>query len=193
MLGGSTMARKVDKSEQFISLADASQNTPYSQEYLSLLARKGKIVSKKIGRNWYTTRLAVEEYISQQGVHVVIPSHAKNKVATLASYSIALPAYGGETANPEPAISPLPLLEKISENITELKQLQIPVPLTHKFYKFNRIADSYIRRPKRLMAIVITSIILLFLIGGGWSFGNVDKVGVAIKKVFKDATSIDGH
>src|SRR3989344_5980972 len=88
---------------QLISLAKAAQNTPYSQEYLSLLARKGKLTSKKIGRNWYTTRAAVEEYISQQGVHIVIPTHAKNKIATLASYSVALPTYSGETANPESA------------------------------------------------------------------------------------------
>src|SRR3989344_1952188 len=91
--------------EQLISLADAAQNTPYSQEYLSLLARKGKLFSKKVGRNWYTTREAVEEYISSQGVHVVIPSKAKNKIATLASYSIAMPqqqGISGATTSPEP-------------------------------------------------------------------------------------------
>jgi len=44
-------------------LAEASKLCPYSQEYLSLLARKGKLETIKIGRNWVTTRKSIEEYI----------------------------------------------------------------------------------------------------------------------------------
>ena len=47
---------------QYISLADAAQGTPYSQEYLSLLARKGQLDAVKIGRNWHTTHEAVAAY-----------------------------------------------------------------------------------------------------------------------------------
>ncbi|WP_026451404.1 Fic family protein [Aequorivita capsosiphonis] len=36
---------------------------PYSQEYISLLARQGKIDAHKEGRNWFTTKEAVEEYV----------------------------------------------------------------------------------------------------------------------------------
>ena len=36
--------------------------TPYGQEYVSLLARRGKIDAYKEGRNWYTTVDAVQEY-----------------------------------------------------------------------------------------------------------------------------------
>src|SRR3989344_1920543 len=55
-----------EQKAKYISLAQAAKNTPYSQEYLSLLARRGKIPSKKIGRNWYTTSEAVVEYIALQ-------------------------------------------------------------------------------------------------------------------------------
>ncbi|MEW5872634.1 MAG: Fic family protein [Chloroflexota bacterium] len=48
--------------EQWISLAQAAQGTPYSQEYLSLLARKGRLEAIKRGRAWLTTRRAVAEY-----------------------------------------------------------------------------------------------------------------------------------
>jgi len=34
----------------------------YSQEYLSLLARTGRLEAVKRGRNWVTTRRAVEAY-----------------------------------------------------------------------------------------------------------------------------------
>ncbi|MGB6268034.1 MAG: Fic family protein [Olleya sp.] len=35
----------------------------YSQEYVSLLARQGKIDAHKEGRNWFTTKEAIENYI----------------------------------------------------------------------------------------------------------------------------------
>jgi hypothetical protein len=38
--------------------------TPYGQEYISLLARTGKIDAYKEGRNWYTTKEAIEEYMA---------------------------------------------------------------------------------------------------------------------------------
>lgn len=51
--------------EEYISLAEASKLSPYSQEYLSLLARKGKLETIKIGRNWVTTRKAIKEYVER--------------------------------------------------------------------------------------------------------------------------------
>jgi len=47
----------------FISLAEASKDFSYSQEYLSLLARKGRIESVKLGRNWFIKKDAIERYI----------------------------------------------------------------------------------------------------------------------------------
>ncbi len=39
-------------------------DTPYGQEYVSLLARTGKIDAYKEDRNWYTTKEAIENYIA---------------------------------------------------------------------------------------------------------------------------------
>ncbi len=41
-------------------------NSPYSQEYVSLLARQGKIDAHKEGRNWFTTKKAIEDYIANR-------------------------------------------------------------------------------------------------------------------------------
>jgi Fic family protein len=46
----------------WLPLREAAQGTPYSQEYLSLLARKGRLEAIKRGRVWYTTRRAVAAY-----------------------------------------------------------------------------------------------------------------------------------
>lgn len=54
--------KRPSPSEQWIPLSQAAEGTPYSQEYLSLLARQGRIEAVKRGRNWYTTRQAVMEY-----------------------------------------------------------------------------------------------------------------------------------
>jgi Fic family protein len=48
--------------DEWIPLKKARVDTPYSQEYLSLLARLGRIDAKKRGRNWYTTRRAIKVY-----------------------------------------------------------------------------------------------------------------------------------
>lgn len=52
----------VAKKEAFISLAKAAQFGPYSQEYLSKLAKEGRIDAHKAGRNWVTTKEAIERY-----------------------------------------------------------------------------------------------------------------------------------
>jgi Fic family protein len=51
----------------WIPLREAASGTPYSQEYLSLLARSGHIAAVKRGRVWYTTRRALEEYRGSLG------------------------------------------------------------------------------------------------------------------------------
>jgi Fic family protein len=46
----------------YISLKEATKYCNYSLEYLSLLARKGKLPAVKFKRNWMTTREAIEDY-----------------------------------------------------------------------------------------------------------------------------------
>lgn len=46
-----------------LSLAEASKRCHYSQEYLSLLARKGSISAFKNGRNWYITKEDLDRYV----------------------------------------------------------------------------------------------------------------------------------
>jgi len=50
---------------KYISLQEASKLCPYSQEYLSLRARQGKLKAIKLGRNWVTTQEWLKEYIEE--------------------------------------------------------------------------------------------------------------------------------
>lgn len=52
--------------EPFISLAEASKQSPYSQAYLSKLAKEGRLEAHKFKRNWVTTKKAIEFYIKNR-------------------------------------------------------------------------------------------------------------------------------
>ena len=57
-----------DNDTDFQKISDivSEPSSPYSQEYVSLLARTGKIDAYKEGRNWYTTKEAVADYIANR-------------------------------------------------------------------------------------------------------------------------------
>jgi Fic family protein len=55
-----------DNDFQKISDIVNEPSAPYGQEYVSLLARTGKIDAYKEGRNWFTTKEAIEDYIQNR-------------------------------------------------------------------------------------------------------------------------------
>ncbi len=56
--------RSKKKDDKFILLSEAAKHCQYSQEYLSLRARQGKLKTIKKGRNWITTLEWLREYVS---------------------------------------------------------------------------------------------------------------------------------
>lgn len=48
---------------EILTLTEASKLTPYSQEYLSLLARKGALGAFKQGRKWVVTKMDLDRYL----------------------------------------------------------------------------------------------------------------------------------
>jgi hypothetical protein len=52
-----------EKEAEILTLAEASKLAPFTQEYLSLLARKGSIGAFKLRRNWVITKKALDEYL----------------------------------------------------------------------------------------------------------------------------------
>jgi len=57
----------LSEKEGLINLKEATKYCNYSQEYLSLLARKGKLSAIKINKEWVTTQEAIEEYLLRIG------------------------------------------------------------------------------------------------------------------------------
>ena len=56
-----------EKNNKLMTLLDVAKGTPYSQEYLSLLARQGKIGAVKISRNWMISKDGMRKYIKKTG------------------------------------------------------------------------------------------------------------------------------
>ncbi|MBU1071425.1 hypothetical protein KKG65_03385, partial [Patescibacteria group bacterium] len=70
----------------YISLSKASELCDYSQEYLSLRARQGKLKAIKQGRNWVTTKDWVEKYLqnfSEKEIEEQIELEVKEKKVEL--------------------------------------------------------------------------------------------------------------
>lgn len=55
-----------DEEYRSISEIVTDSDMPYSQEYVSLLARRGKIDAYKIGRNWMTNKKAIKDYLNRK-------------------------------------------------------------------------------------------------------------------------------
>ncbi|MEW6043048.1 MAG: Fic family protein [Thermoproteota archaeon] len=60
------LSKKPKKEDVFLPLAKLAKNTPYSAEYLSLLARKGRIDAIKEGKTWKSTKKIIDAYINEQ-------------------------------------------------------------------------------------------------------------------------------
>ncbi|MDI6591429.1 MAG: hypothetical protein QME61_00580, partial [Patescibacteria group bacterium] len=66
-----------ENSNNYISLQEASKFCNYSQEYLSLRARQGKLKAVKFGRNWVTKKEWLEEYLKKVGEYNLIVQNVK--------------------------------------------------------------------------------------------------------------------
>lgn len=59
-------SESLDDEYQSIAEIVSEPDVPYGQEYVSLLARQGKIDAYKEGRNWLTSKTAVKNYIQNR-------------------------------------------------------------------------------------------------------------------------------
>jgi Fic family protein len=52
--------------EKYISLADLAKESKFTEKYLNLLARSGKLEAHKEGRNWITSKDALKRYMDSR-------------------------------------------------------------------------------------------------------------------------------
>lgn len=54
---------KKEVKEKYLSLSELAKTTKFTDKYLNLLARTGKLEVHKEGRNWLTTKDALNRYL----------------------------------------------------------------------------------------------------------------------------------
>jgi hypothetical protein len=52
--------------DELLSLSEAANQSAISASHLRLLVRRGDVWGRKMGRNWVTTKAAVEQYLAQE-------------------------------------------------------------------------------------------------------------------------------
>lgn len=73
---------RFDNNHDYISLQEATKLCNYSQEYLSLRARQGKLKALKFYRNWVTKKEWLKEYLAgvEEYNHQISSKKAKKKI-----------------------------------------------------------------------------------------------------------------
>ena len=52
--------------DDLISLSEAAKTSGFTTRHLRYLAEKGELWARKLGRNWFTTASAIEEYLARE-------------------------------------------------------------------------------------------------------------------------------
>ncbi|OGY76898.1 MAG: hypothetical protein A2240_02070 [Candidatus Jacksonbacteria bacterium RIFOXYA2_FULL_43_12] len=186
----STVSRR-----SFISLQEAGKYSPYSQEYLSLRARQGKLKAVKRGRNWFTTKEWVREY-------VVSSSWDEKRVTfqkrTINDEPVTIPeAVKIDVAKKMPFVIPTADWKKAGANLW-----QTISTATQNFAKL--FADFFQKQPYtiRRLALSVKSIpvyqqalagifILVIVISLGVVTFGMDSTGVQVAARYLDRFSTD--
>jgi hypothetical protein len=117
----------------YISLTEAAARCDYSQEYLSLRARQGKLKAVKQGRNWVTTHAWLMDYLrqadqSRRELQTVIPATHSQAGYTEKTTAVA-PAVVkiSDEASRSTAVAPMDRLDR-ADKVREDVRFQPVVP-----------------------------------------------------------------
>lgn len=193
-------------SADLISLAEAAKLTPYSQEYISLLARRGKLLAWKQGRNWFTTKQATLDYLTKQVQEAEAEYEKKaifNPAAAQSEPALAAPS---PSSSVQPAVEAAReianvLGETLSAKFDTLQQGLREVG--DRVSQASAVPPTVIVQPpapepahhprKPLIFYVLILLLVLPLLFLGLSKGIANDLPGKLMLRFKNAWTLDGH
>lgn len=125
------MAKEDKEKLIFISLQEASKGCDYSQEYLSLRARQGKLKSVKFGRNWITTKEWMEEYTEKSKEYNGVRNGNGHRTKKLKEIKNIAPSLASSTIR-VPEVKKI-IIIKVPKNLPVEKALQPRFGVTMAF------------------------------------------------------------
>ncbi|HYC79608.1 MAG TPA: hypothetical protein VEC17_01120 [Candidatus Binatia bacterium] len=109
---------------EFLSMHQASKMTGYHQDYLGQLARSGKLEARKVGRNWFTTKYAIDKMlgrVKEEVVQIVEVPVLVNKIETVNVEEVEIQSAAQPIVQtPEPQPEPEPVIA-----VSQLKKIKI--------------------------------------------------------------------
>jgi len=179
-----TAKSKQKNSVEYISLSEAACSSGYTPEYLNSLARKEKLKAKKIGRNWYTTSVWLDDFV------LSTKSAKKEKIEKLAS-EIHEHILGQESeTEKEPELEPETEIVE-TESFESVSRVKAENVFLEKFDK----AEVRLRRRWKTANIFTATLGAIFLLVGVFqiirliaykNFGNLGLSNNSIENYFND-------
>jgi hypothetical protein len=108
-----------NSSQGFISLAEASRQTGYHQDYLGFLCRTGKLKGFKVGRNWLVAQIELDSFIEnyKNGISEVIDESGNKINVHVEKQNTDNLEEGPAPINSVYATKPLPTTNALEENV----------------------------------------------------------------------------
>ncbi len=189
----------------WLSMSEASKLTPYSAEYLSLLARKKKLTSKKIDNTWYTTKEFLDSYMQKQMLRAQVQNGNLSSLPNLVSMQSHIGSLESQDKTEKlltPSLNPLHSeteishVEKALERVLDRKldqqptiknQQQVTGNKSKIKFKFHEVLAS-----KKLIVVAVVALILLSVLPVPIVFSLVGKSVEYVVSSFKDANTVMG-
>ncbi|MFH1667837.1 MAG: helix-turn-helix domain-containing protein, partial [Candidatus Komeilibacteria bacterium] len=146
----SQIVKDLGLTKDFISLAEASEFCNYSQEYLSLRCRQGKLAANKLGRNWVIKLSDLEQYIETNAENDL--GNKKGKIET--------EKYIQKSIATEPSFV---IVNRNFKNIKETTQIvfqRILEKLVSSFFVIKKFVGNKILWQKTIASITIVTLLL---------------------------------
>ncbi|MBX4195357.1 tail fiber domain-containing protein [Candidatus Parcubacteria bacterium] len=196
-------AQNVPQGDGWLSMSEAALHTPYSSEYLSLLARKGKISAKKIDNTWYTTRDILDSYMKKQMLlaqvqngdispdHIsapkIIPTQESVPLKTVRSYADDSRDYDSEIEKQNHIKS----IENALERVVDKKFGRVEKYESLVSKNFSAFRDAF--GSKAIVVSTLVIIVLFTIIPIPFAFSFFEKGLDFVKELASDANTIMGY
>ncbi|OHB10992.1 MAG: hypothetical protein A3J09_00195 [Candidatus Zambryskibacteria bacterium RIFCSPLOWO2_02_FULL_51_21] len=191
-----TKEEKPNEAPKWLSMSEAALLTPYSAEYLSLLARKKKIASKKIGNAWYTTKQVLDDYMQRQMVRSQLTNGNPHEIsATVQSELEPRHTYGQDIRRyrleQELAGGGIEHVERALEKVLDKKIREtsaMELPEENKIRRHFRIVTS----SKVLVAVTLAAILIFSILPVPVVFSFVSRSVEYAREALNDANTVLG-
>ncbi len=125
-----------------------------------------------------------------------VPTRPATEISAPRNHTTSTDVPGQASSRSDGRTYPSP---EVSEDPVDRAAERLAVALASRFDakgpigRMNDTAKQTVRTPKGMMAVMVAVVVTLFVLVGGFSFGNADALLSRASTTFRDATTVQGH